>query len=87
MKIDQERYRAAAEAKSTTARALAPLSRHDAALKRYLGAAQYETAGSRSGWDDWAAPPTRHPAPVTTAVRALRATLRLVYAYSLPVVR
>ncbi len=66
---EQDRYRAAAEAKIAAARKTAPLSRHDAALKRYLGAAQYETASSRSGWDDWVAPPTRHPAPVATAVR------------------
>ena len=66
---EQERYRTAAEAKRAAARTTAPLSRHDAALKRYLGAAQYTTATSRSGWDDWVAPPPHHSAPVKPAVR------------------
>jgi len=65
---EQERYRALLDAKSAAALKSAPLSRHDAALRRYLGAAQYETANSRSGWDDPVPSPIRHPAPVVVEI-------------------
>jgi hypothetical protein len=78
---EQERFTAAAQAKSAGVRNSAPLSRHDAAHKHYLGAAQHETARTRTaagratrpawrrtGWDDWVPWSARHPAPATEAV-------------------
>ena len=68
---EHESYRAAHEAKSVAARSSAPLSRHDAALARYLGAAQHESLHD-SGWDTWVAPPPIHAsAPKTTPAQPL----------------
>ncbi len=62
---DYESHRATRDAKSAVVQSTTPLSRHDAALKRYLGAAQHESLHD-SRWDDWVAPPPVHavsPAP------------------------
>lgn len=65
-----ESRRATVEAKNAAARSDAPLSRHDAALKRYLDASQHESL-HQNEWDDWVAPPPTHAAP-TPAVTELK---------------
>ena len=59
---EHESHRASREAKSAATRSAAPVSRHDAALTRYLGAAQHEALHD-AGWHTWVQPPPVHPAP------------------------
>jgi nucleotide-binding universal stress UspA family protein len=56
---EQESFRATHEAKSAVVRSSAPLSRHDAALQRYLGASQHKALHD-PGWDEWVGPPPIH---------------------------
>ncbi len=67
---EQESHRATREAVSAAARTKVPVSRHDASLQRYLGAAQHESLHD-TGWDDWVLPPPVHP-PSTPAVNELK---------------
>ncbi len=66
----QESHRATNEAKRAAAQSAAPLSRHDAALKRYLDAAQHESLHDND-FDEWVAPPPAHVAP-TPSVTELK---------------
>lgn len=62
---DHEKNRANAEAKAAVARSSGPLSRHDVALQRYLGAMQYVSQGQH-GDDEWSAPVFVPPDSVPT---------------------
>ncbi len=68
---EHESHRATREAKGTVVRSSAPLSRHDAALQRYLGAAHHESLHDR-GWDEWVGPPpVRSVAARTTELKPM----------------